>query len=146
MHWLLVSPGHQYPWYWLCKFLSYMREDFNYLWYVSVEEWYKLQIHFYLPHGNLARKGLSCLHRLQRSCAVGKQQETINGEWTFWIANYFVFNVCGLSANVCASSYLDLSMVSLACHLFGDKPLSNPGLICEFITKESAIHHCYCYR
>ena len=34
MPWLLVSPGHQQPWYWLCKlgrFLSYMwRNDKNY--------------------------------------------------------------------------------------------------------------------
>ena len=32
MPWLLTSPGHQQPWYWLCKigrFLSYLRKDFN---------------------------------------------------------------------------------------------------------------------
>ena len=32
MPWLLVSPGHQHPWYWLCrigKFLSYLRKDFS---------------------------------------------------------------------------------------------------------------------
>ena len=32
MPWLLVSPGPQQPWYWLCKLgrpLSYMRKDFN---------------------------------------------------------------------------------------------------------------------
>ena len=31
---LLSSPGHQQPWYWLCRIgmsLSYLREDFNYL-------------------------------------------------------------------------------------------------------------------
>ena len=34
MPWLLASPGHQHPWYWLCricKSLSFMRKDFNYL-------------------------------------------------------------------------------------------------------------------
>ena len=34
MPWLLTSPGHQQPWYWLCRigrFLSYLRKDFNYL-------------------------------------------------------------------------------------------------------------------
>ena len=39
---ILVSPGHQQPWYWLCKTgrsLSYTREDFNNLCHVSVEEW-----------------------------------------------------------------------------------------------------------
>ena len=43
MPWLLASPGHQHPRYWLSridKFLSYMRKDFNCLYHVSVEEWY----------------------------------------------------------------------------------------------------------
>ena len=34
MPWLLASPGHQQPWYWLCKISkswSYTRKDFNYL-------------------------------------------------------------------------------------------------------------------
>ena len=41
----LASPGHQQPWYWLCKIgksWSYTRKDFNYLWHVSVEEWHKM--------------------------------------------------------------------------------------------------------
>ena len=45
MPWLLTSPGHQQPWYWLCKIsksCSYTRKDFNYLWYVSMEEWHKM--------------------------------------------------------------------------------------------------------
>ena len=32
MPWLLTSPGHQQPWYWLCRigrFLSHLRKDFN---------------------------------------------------------------------------------------------------------------------
>ena len=32
MPWLLASPGHQQPWYWLCRTgrsLSYLRKDFN---------------------------------------------------------------------------------------------------------------------
>ena len=32
--WLLTSPGHHHPWYWLCRigrFLSDLRKDFNYL-------------------------------------------------------------------------------------------------------------------
>ena len=32
MTWLLVSPGHQHPWYWKCRIimsLSSMRKDFN---------------------------------------------------------------------------------------------------------------------
>ena len=40
MPWLLTSPGHQQPWYWLCRMgwlLSYLRKDFNYLCHISVE-------------------------------------------------------------------------------------------------------------
>ena len=40
-----ASPEHQQPWYWLCRMgrsLSYLRKDFNYLCYVSVEEWHKM--------------------------------------------------------------------------------------------------------
>ena len=41
MHWLLASPGHQHPRYWLYKTdrtLSSMRKDFNYPCHISVEE------------------------------------------------------------------------------------------------------------
>ena len=34
MPWLLTSPGHQQPWYWLCRLWrawSYLRKDFKYL-------------------------------------------------------------------------------------------------------------------
>ena len=45
MPWLLSSPGHQQPWYWLCRigrFLSYLRKDFNYLRRINVEKWHKM--------------------------------------------------------------------------------------------------------
>ena len=45
MPWLLTSPGHQQPWYWLCRigrFLSYMRKDCNYLRRINVEKWHKM--------------------------------------------------------------------------------------------------------
>ena len=45
MPWLLTSPGHQQPWYWLCRmgrFLSYLRKDFNYLRHTNVEKWHKM--------------------------------------------------------------------------------------------------------
>ena len=45
MPWPLASPGHQQPWYWLCKIgksWSFTRRDFNYLWHVSVEEWHTI--------------------------------------------------------------------------------------------------------
>ena len=67
MLWLLA--GHQQPWYWLCKICkswSYTRKDFNYLWFVRVEEWHKIKIH--IPnnqyrsrwcHGDARRQGIS---------------------------------------------------------------------------------------
>ena len=52
MPWLLTSPGHQQPWYWLCRiggFLSYLRKDFKYLRRINVEKWHKMQIYVYFP-------------------------------------------------------------------------------------------------
>ena len=52
MPWLLTSPGHQQPWYWLCKigiFHSYLRKDFNYLRRINVEKLHKMLIYFYVP-------------------------------------------------------------------------------------------------
>ena len=40
MPWLLVSPGHQQPWYWLCRICkswSYLRKDFKYMCQINVE-------------------------------------------------------------------------------------------------------------
>ena len=62
MPWLLTSPGHQQPWYWLyrmCRSFSYSRKDFKYMCQISVEEWHKMQIYVLLPLKNLARKGLT---------------------------------------------------------------------------------------
>ena len=45
MPWLLTSPGHKQPWYWLCRicrFLSYLRKDFNYLCRINVKKWHKM--------------------------------------------------------------------------------------------------------
>ena len=45
MPWLLTSPGHQQPWYWLCKInksLSCLRKNFNYLRRINVEKWHKM--------------------------------------------------------------------------------------------------------
>ena len=48
MPWLLLSPGHQQPWYWLCRIgrsMSCLRKDSNYLCHINVEEWYKMWIY-----------------------------------------------------------------------------------------------------
>ena len=45
MPWLLTSPEHQQPWYWLCRigrFLSYLRKDFNYLCRINLEKRHKI--------------------------------------------------------------------------------------------------------
>ena len=42
MPWLLVSPGHQQPCYWLCiinSYLPFTSKDFKYLCHVSVKKW-----------------------------------------------------------------------------------------------------------
>ena len=60
MPWLLTSPGHQQPWYWLCsigRFLSYLKRDFN----CVVSMWRndtKCKYMFMFLLKNLARKGL----------------------------------------------------------------------------------------
>ena len=49
MPWLLASPGHQQPWYWLCRIgrsLSNSRR--NFLCLINVEEWHKMQIYVYV--------------------------------------------------------------------------------------------------
>ena len=61
MPWLLMSPGHQQPWYWLCwigRFLSYLRKDFNYLRRSMWRNDTKYKYMFMFPLKNLARKGL----------------------------------------------------------------------------------------
>ena len=74
MPWLLTSPGHQQPWYWLCKICrswSYLRMDFKYICVISM--WSNDIKCEYISLTNLACKGLSfnccdlcdtCLHSL----------------------------------------------------------------------------------
>ena len=64
MPWLLASPGHQQPWYWLCRIcrsLSYSKRNFNYLCLISVEKWHRIWIYFYVLSEKIARKGLTCV-------------------------------------------------------------------------------------
>ena len=52
MPWLLTSPGHQQPWYWLnriCRSFSYLRKCFKYLCQINGEEWHKMQIYVNVP-------------------------------------------------------------------------------------------------
>ena len=67
MLWLLTSPGHQHPWYWLygiCRPFSYLRKDFKYLSNVK-SMWrndIKCKYMLIFPLKNLARKGLKSIH------------------------------------------------------------------------------------
>ena len=52
MPWLLTSPGHQQPWYWLyriCRSFSYSGKCFKNLCQINVEEWHKMQIYMFVP-------------------------------------------------------------------------------------------------
>ena len=70
---LLVSPGHQQPWYCLCKIVkswSYTRKNFNYLRHINVEAWHKMWIYI---HGSSEKfttytvKSVCVLHHLWNS-------------------------------------------------------------------------------
>ena len=94
MPWLLTSPGHQQPWYWLCRigrFLSYLRKDFNYL---AISMWRnntKCKYMFMFPLKNVARKGfgqkpnvfqrseLSLVHVM--ACCMITQSHYLNQWW-----------------------------------------------------------------
>ena len=62
MPWLLTSPRHQQPWYWLYRICRsfYLRKCFKSLCQINVEEWHKMQIYMFMfPQKKLARKGLT---------------------------------------------------------------------------------------
>ena len=59
--WLLTSPGHQQPWYWLCRigrFLSYLRKVSSTCIASMWRNYTKCKYMFMFPLKNLARKGL----------------------------------------------------------------------------------------
>ena len=69
MPWLPASPGHQQPWYWLCRIgrsLSCSRRNF-YLCLINVEELQKMQIYVYVLSEKIARKWLTIsMHQQQK--------------------------------------------------------------------------------
>ena len=57
MPWLLTSPGHQQPWYWLCSMCrswSYLRKDVKYLCHINVQQWYQMHIYVYVPSAKIS--------------------------------------------------------------------------------------------
>ena len=58
MPWLLASPAHQHPWYWLNivgRPLSTLKADFSNLFNVSVEKWYELTETVYVSSEKFTR-------------------------------------------------------------------------------------------
>ena len=56
--WFFASPGHQQPWYWLCRIcrpLSYLRKYSNYLCHINVKEWHSMLVHVYVPSERVNR-------------------------------------------------------------------------------------------
>ena len=90
MPWLLGLPGHQQPWYWICRIngsLSSMRKDFNYLCHISIVKLQKMELYFLFPKQNMSTKWhpswlsrneltseIRCFHTCKRSishCSAG---------------------------------------------------------------------------
>ena len=66
MSWLLVLPGHQQPWYWQCRInglLSLTKQDFYYLWLISVVKWCKYIRVFYVTWNKFSRSPVNSWHR-----------------------------------------------------------------------------------
>ena len=62
----VASPGHQRPWYWLWRMgrsSSYLRQDFNHLCLINIEEWH-VNICLMFPLKSLALKGLTRCDRM----------------------------------------------------------------------------------
>ena len=96
MPWLLASPGHQQPWYWLCeigKSWSFAWKDYNYLCHVCVQEGYGLEIHvFILFKKCLSNKGSRRFsrpsnHKIMRE-DVTHEKEYLNGWCRFHVTWY----------------------------------------------------------
>ena len=87
MPWLLTSPGHQQPWYWLyriCGSFSYLRKCFKYLCQINVEEWHKMQMK------NLAREGLSRWEIILTQTARLLLHDNTKGPQLHFTCNYFI--------------------------------------------------------
>ena len=71
MPWLLASPGHRQPWYWLFRIgrsMSYLRKDFNYLCHINVIEWHKMSIYVCAPSEKFSRKRVNSFSYRRCGC------------------------------------------------------------------------------
>ena len=81
MPWLLTSPGHQQPWYWLyriCWSFSYLRKNFKYLCQINVVEWHKMQRYVYIPSDKFST------HRVKTLRPEQNDQNWHIETWTKW--------------------------------------------------------------
>ena len=97
MPWLLTWPGHQQPWYWLyriCRSFSYLRNDFEYLCQINVEEWHKMQIYVYVPSEKFStlRKGLNetLLSHMKKTELCDASEAIV---WTCFGVEWFVIHI-----------------------------------------------------
>ena len=93
MPWLLTSPGHQQPWYWLyviCRSFSYLRKDFKYMRMNDIKCKYMLMF----PLKNLACKGLKILCNSLAHWAYPRRYPN-NGRHAIYIYIYIRKWSCG---------------------------------------------------
>ena len=151
MPWLLTSPGHQQPWYWLCRigrFLSYMRKDFNYLRRINVEKW-QCKYMFMFPLKNLARKGLICHCWLKQWLCIMFFLEpmsnifvtihhVISGAFFYW------HGLTPLWVNFFHRKRKNVSTVYIIPPLWHDTSSWNPFLCKQELTYSSQYQGCWC--
>ena len=132
MPWLLMSPGHQQPWYWLCRICrsnSYLRKDFKYLCYINVEHapalkpeciYFKWQYHYICDE---------CVKRISAMC-----------EWSQCLtANYECFQ-CETERYlrtdcVCCATIMTISLCTcLSSHVCACN-LSQNAVYCKYINR-----------
>ena len=88
MPWLLRSPGHQQPWYWLyriCRSFSYWRNDFKC--HINMDEWHKCMFMFPLKY--LAHKGLTMAYsRVHWGVYIAFGSRSVRSEAHYWFGGY----------------------------------------------------------
>ena len=141
MPWLLMSPGHQQPWYWLCRICmswSYLRKDFKYLCHINVE---LCTYMFIFPLKNLAQ---GCKYNQNRAkgykimCIYNGLHLTlssdahINEKWKKGdiYHTYTPIHYCDITWTVCISITGNLTVYSVA---FADDKTQKISKLCFYL-------------
>ena len=118
--WLLVSPGHQQPWYWLCKIgksWSYMRKAFSSVWSKDI----KCRHMFMFPLKNLACKELRRIYKSPSYKYLMKHQRfTPTLYLTIFLDDFYMFVYIDVLCVLCFAMLLTWKK-----HLFGFRWLWN---------------------